>query len=174
MTIDVLGLGESIKRYKPTGNLTIGVNDISKFHEVDFLVCVDKINAFDEDRFKQIISSNCKKFFSHIKDWEYCFGDRFELIPNLVPINDYVNIKHEVSHSICSPFVAITVAIRYFNATTINMYGVDLNNHRHLSNELKQKRILKDFSLLNRKCAERGISLKVTKESILSKICESF
>ena len=39
MKIDVLGLGESLKEYKPSKNKTIGVNDIFKHHKVDYLVC---------------------------------------------------------------------------------------------------------------------------------------
>ena len=70
MKVDILGLGESLKEYSPSDNITIGVNDIFKFHPVDYLVCVDNPQRFSAERFNTIINSNHKKFYTHYKKYK--------------------------------------------------------------------------------------------------------
>lgn len=174
MTIDILGLGESLKRYEKNNNISIGVNDINKFINPDYVVCVDKLTAFNTERLETIKNSNCKLFYSYIEDWKPIFKERYVQIEKSYGISETTNIFKEISHSITSVFVACTVAIYYFKPTELRIYGADFNTHWNLSNPAKQQRVIKDFSLLQIKCNLAGIKLKVTKESILSNYLTAF
>lgn len=73
--IHVLGLGPGIEDYKSRpGVLTIGVNDIWKHVETDYVVCIDKLGAFSDDRLHTIAYCNPKKFFTCWQEWNYVRG----------------------------------------------------------------------------------------------------
>lgn len=174
MKYDVIACGESVLRYANTGNKTVGVNDCYRFYPVDYLVCVDKPSVFSVARLKIIKESTPKKFFTSLNDWE-----------NMIPAYEKINLAsgsgrvvelnnpNRVCHSICSPFVACVMAYK-LGAKEINLYGADFNTHHALSEDTKKKRVLKDFKALNEALLENGCILKVTKESLLSTIIESF
>ena len=55
MLAKVLGLGPTIKYYKPERNcITIGVNDIFKYHYVKYLIIRDLPESFSNERLKII------------------------------------------------------------------------------------------------------------------------
>lgn len=167
-TIEVLALGETINCYKPSGNITIGVNDIYKYVATDYIVVVDPPNRFHEmDRFNIIVESTPLKFFSnHV--WNV---PNFELIELQSPrgcCKQLDGTKYCYSNN--SAFVACVLAYK-MGANKIIIHGADFTNHAHLSNEHSLKRVLNDYAALNSELNKRGVQLWVSStKSALHKI----
>src|SRR6187402_127261 len=66
MICHVLALGPSIKQFKPDGNFTIGVNDVSKHHDPDVLMVISTLPV---ERADYVRVSQCKKLLSHMPVW---------------------------------------------------------------------------------------------------------
>lgn len=167
MTIDVLGLGETVREYKPTGNITVGVNDIFKYFPVDYLVLADPPQRFPEpDRFKTIMESTPKKFLCP-KKWPV---DNFEFIQLSAGRGMFKDFDTTYAFSNNSPFIACVHAYK-LGAKEIHLYGADFNTHETLSNEQSKKTILKHYKELRLELLKRGCELKVSsKKSLLSSI----
>lgn len=169
MTIEVLGLGETVSTFKPNENVTVGVNDIFKFHPVQHLILADGPKKFREpDRFKTIIQSTPEKF--------YCFEPWPVL--NFVRIHKALRGRGRTEdldtngfiYSISSPFIACVLAYK-LGGKNIIMHGVDFNTHNCLSKPHTLKKVIDDFKTLNLAFKVRGVSLFVSsRESALSKV----
>jgi len=170
MTIDILGLGESLSLYKPSQNITLGVNDIFRKQNVDYLVCIDKRAAFNDERLKVIDESKPKAFYSQLTEW----SNRKDF--NKIELqNSYPNIKcnidlNEYPKSVYSPFVAIAIAFKLFNPKIINLYGVDFKTHIHLSTKDNTDRILKHTQNLKNALSAKGCQLIVFGDGILTRL----
>lgn len=169
MPIDVLGLGETVREYKPCGNITVGVNDIFKYFPVDYLILADPPQRFPEkDRYKTIVESTPKKFLCP-EPWPV---NNFELI-KLAPGRGM--IKELDTHGVyCfsnnSPYLACVHAYK-LGAKEIRLFGVDFNTHEALSNEQSIKRIREHYSALNKEFLKRGVVMKVSsRASVLSSV----
>lgn len=168
MKVDVLGLGESIEQFKPSSNITIGVNDIWKHFPVDYLVLVDRPNRFNTERLNQIIDSTPMKFYSHIDEWK-------DLVPNFNKINlagPRGKIDNIESDDICysnnSTFVAVVIAYK-LGAKEINIFGADFNNHPNFNNRSIEVAI-NDFKGLFDYLKLKGIKINISKGSRLNEI----
>lgn len=162
MIIHILGLGESLKHYKPDGNITIGVNDIHKKHKTDYVVCVDHLTAFNKERLETILKTKCKGFYSQIVDWGL-------VVPNfkIIEFNRGRGILDELdSDRFCysnnSPFVACILAYK-LGAKKIILHGVDFIDHPHINGNSKEKALL-DYKNLNKAFLSRSIELFVGSE----------
>lgn len=169
MTINILGLGESLSRYIYDENKTIGVNDIWKKVQTNYLVCVDRPSRFEPERLEIIKTCKPEKFFSHITEWKQ-FHENYEHIDLCYEAK---LDSEQVRCSNNSTFVACIMAFR-LGAKNIQIYGADFKTHKTLQNEYKQFRILRDFGFINSEFKAKGVKLCCTKESILSQILESF
>ena len=165
MTIDILGLGGSVELFKHSDNITFGVNDIYRIFPVDFLVCIDSPNRFSPERLEIIKWSTPNAFISH--RWEYRGRNdymKIELMERTgLPIDldgDKINV------SVFSPFVATIVAYKMFEPEVINLYGVDMTNHPHLSS--KAEKIRSDWFPLKKALNERGVEVNVFGNGILA------
>ena len=168
MKIDVLGLGESLKEFKPSENITIGVNDINKYYPVDYLVCVDKPDKFTKDRLKTILDSNVKKFYTHINEWS-----RLKTKTQIIQLNGIRgSLKGIESNEFCysnnSTFVVVVLAYK-MGATQINIYGADFNTHPNFKNNLL-KTALEDFKRLFNYLKEQGVEINISKGSKLNEL----
>jgi len=166
MKIAVLGLGPSLNLFNYTDfELSIGVNDIWRFHKADVIVCLDKFSAFTPERLKVIHESKPKAFYSQIVIWD----TRTDFIKiNLQPgYPDHIcKIGPVFQKSFCSPFVACQVAYWHYGATEIHLFGVDLLNHPHLDQALCAK-IKIHFRHLKRALDEKGCQMIVHGKGIL-------
>lgn len=171
MIVDVLGLGESINRYKPNKNITVGVNDIFKHFRTNYFVCVDLPKKFTSERLRNIIDHK-STLYTHLDCWKV-YHPKVEMIQLA---NGRGNLKELDSEKYCysnnSTFVATVLAYK-LGAKRINLYGVDFSNHNHIKDNVKIQAI-QHFLDLSRELEERGVSLCVTKESSLSDYLESF
>lgn len=170
MKIAVLGLGPSLNLYNPEEyELSIGVNDIWRFHKTDVIVCLDKFSAFTPERLKIIQESKPKAFYSQIVIWDtrpdFRKIDFYPGYPDrLCTLDSRVFYK-----SFCSPFVACQIAYWHYGATEIHLFGVDLVNHPHLDASLCG-RIKIHFRHLKTALVLKGCQLIIHGEGILKDI----
>lgn len=164
MIFSVLGLGESVNEFINDGSITIGVNDIGKFHKVDYIVCVDRINAFTVERLKTIMKSKPNRFFSHLDEWKRIMPT-FELIEFSKGRGNLNDVDNTIAYSNNSVFVAIVMAYR-LGASEINIYGADFNTHPNFNGNMLSA-ALDDFKKLFDFLKDKGIKITVTKSSKL-------
>lgn len=165
MIVNVIGLGATAQEFKPDGNITIGVNDVQG---CDYQVIVDRQKAFSGERFERILnhvlSDKCKKLFSQLDEW-FLFDD-FELL-QLKAVHAHNNRWNEfIPSSNNSPFVACGVAYKYFGATEIRLWGVDMLDHPHLNGAMREQSV-KDFQLLQKILNEKGCRIIPHEKSYL-------
>jgi hypothetical protein len=177
MIIDVLGLGESIKNYNPSGNITIGVNDIFKYHKVDHLLVMDKPERFERERLKTIMLSTPKKFYSNCREENGTYTWQ-NLVNNFIPITPEKgrgNVKtldsDRYSISSNSTFTAVVLAYK-LGAKQINCYGLDFNTHPHLSSDRSLETIIEHFTKLRDELSKRYITVFVSSQN--SKLASVF
>lgn len=166
MIIDVLGLGESLSLFRPNkDNITFGVNDIFRYYPVDYLVCIDKPNRFNDERLKIIKQSAPIKFFSHLNEWDR--QPNFELIKlqQQFPTRVCDLDLEKIPKSVFSPYVAIALAYKLFKPSLINIYGVDMVSHDNLSKY--RDRIRTHFKYLKMALAKKGCQANVYGHGIL-------
>ena len=72
----------------------------------------------------------------------------------------------KINVSVFSPFVATIVAYKMFEPEVINLYGVDMTNHPHLS--AKAEKIRSDWFALKKALNERGVVVNVFGNGILA------
>ncbi len=170
MRYNILGLGESLAQYIPDNNKTIGVNDIFKYHNVDYLVCIDLPTRFKKDRLKTILNSTPQKFFTHhYSEWRPLVNNLQGL--NMSAGNDFSKLDKNdiIIHSNNSVFVACVLAYK-MGATEIIIYGSDFNTHPNFD-EQAIKTALRHFKNLYNELKKRGVNLFVcTSESKLSNV----
>ena len=170
MEIDILALGQSIDKYRDSGNITIGVNDIFKIHPVNNLVVVDTPSVFNATRLHTIINSTPNKFYSCSNDWRTMVSNfqhiKLDKFPGCL---DGLDDRELVCYSNNSAFVATVIAYK-MKAKRIVLYGVDFTAHHFLSQKEILQTQLKHFSNLHSKFKEMGVELYVAdKRSELSK-----
>jgi hypothetical protein len=165
--VAVLGLGTSLSEFNPSEfDLSIGVNDIWRYVKSDVVICLDKRTIFSYERLKVIDSCTPKAFYSQIVNWD--------TRPDFVKINfipgypdNFVQLEtRELHKSYCSPFVACQIAYKYYGATEIYLFGVDLTNHPHLDKVICDK-IKVHFRNLKKALEEKGCKLIVHGSGIL-------
>jgi hypothetical protein len=137
MKVAVLGLGPSLTEFKAEDyELSVGVNDIWRYHPSEAVVCLDKRQSFIYERMKVIDECKPKAFYSHM----VIYDTRPDFIKiNLAPgyPDGSCNIDTPyLQKSFCSPFVAVQVAWRYYFADEIHLLGVDLVDHPHLNKDV--------------------------------------
>jgi len=174
MTIDVICCGESSSRYKDSGKITIGVNDVYKIFPVQHLVVIDLPSAFKKERLRQILNSRPVKFYSQLEEWKPLMKT-FEYIEFANGSGNLSNFGRDkkIYYSNNSAFVAVVIAYK-IGGTDIRVYGADFNTHPNFTEENNLKKTLKDFKLLSLLLAENNCKLSVTKESKLSTVINGF
>lgn len=168
MTIDVLGLGESLSEYRG-GNISFGVNDIFRYVPVNFLVVLDVPSKFTPERLSVIENSTPEAFYAHKEEWSYH--------PNYVPIKlqhgqPDISIDMDsplIPHSKFSPFVAVIMAYKYFHADRIELYGVDMTSHKVLSQDNIALQIKQHWGVLTNELNIRGCEVVVHGKGLLVK-----
>lgn len=169
MTIEVLGLGESLSNYKPKGNITIGVNDIFKYHAVDHLVLLDPPFKFNPERLKTICESTPKIFHSHKPEWATITKSIFRRIT--LTLGGRGKLKQLDGPDFCysnnSPYVACVLAYK-LGAKKIILHGADFNTHKSFNDPLKKEMLqnaIKDFKNLFDEFSKRKVYLSVGSEA---------
>ncbi len=139
--IAVLGLGSSISEYKADGfAVSIGVNDIWRYHHTEAVVVLNPPKDFiPAERYKVVSECRPQSFYSQLV--------MYDTRPDFVKImlqGGYPDLICNLDSMIlpksyCSPFVACVIALKYYYADQIDVYGVDLLDHPHLKSDLCNK-----------------------------------
>ena len=167
--IAVLGLGESLKLWDYTMNdfeLSIGVNDIWSRVKTDVVVCIDPRHRFVGERLRVIETCRPRAFYSQLVTYDVLPNfHKIELAPNYPESS--INLSgNKVEKSYCSPFVACQIAYKFYNATEIHLFGVDMVNHPYLNSQLCDK-IKRHFTVLARALRENNCKFIVYGDGIL-------
>jgi hypothetical protein len=157
----VCGCGNSLNTLGETdNNILIGVNDVGRKIDPDYLVVVNSIPNFKLRRWEHVVSSNADAIFTHLKDLPMEHSERKVLI-NLgkfegVDINNFGFIDYTTN----SPYMAAIIAYQ-MGARKIGLIGVDFTpNHffdktgvhqinRDIDNVLRQYKNLADAFVQN-------------------------
>jgi len=166
--VAVLGLGDSLKEFINEGyDNVIGVNDIWQYVKTNVIVCVDYPKAFTPERLNVINNSKPDAFYSCMVIWDSRLDfKKIDLLPGYPDQICRLDMPG-LNKSYCSPFVAVQVAYRYYDAKEIHLFGVDLVNHPHLDKTLCDK-IKNHFRNLRTMLESKGCQLIVHGTGILS------
>lgn len=158
MQVNVLGLGESLKEYKPNGNITIGVNDVHSRVITDYVVCVDVPKAFNKERLKTILNTKCKGFYSQSDEWK-CIENfkQIEFNKGRGILDGFDSEKFCYSNN--STYVAVVLAYK-LGAKEITIFGADFITHPNFKSH-SFDRVIEDFKQLNFALKKRGVTLYV-------------
>lgn len=164
MKIFVLGLGPSIRAFRPTGHITVGVNDIARHVTPDILVTADPPGRFTPERRHIIATTESRVLVSMFREW-YGIHPRFRLIQSAKGrgiLDDLDSPRWVFSNH--STFVAIVMAYK-LGATEIETFGMDFSGHPALSKPHMIKTAITDLVNLRRALAARGVTLRACSES---------
>jgi len=147
--IHVLGLGPGIENYKGGYDQvrTIGVNDIWRHFDSDYVLCVDKIGSFEEDRFKIIVNCTPHRFFTCWPEWVYIRNMNFKQVEmieldNKVPgrggLVESLDSDRVIPFHVDSTFTATCLAYRMIRNEPgegkIVLFGCRFMGHHQLDN----------------------------------------
>lgn len=169
MTINVLGLGDTLQSFNHDGNITIGVNDIQRYVNTDYVVCVDHPSVFSPERLEAIKDSDCIGFYTQLEDWKQLVQN-----VNIIEFNRGRGLidgldTDKFCYSNNSPYVACILAYK-LGAKRIVLWGVDFNDHPHLNGASRDK-AFRDYKELQKALNKRGVSIEVgDNDSYLSTI----
>ena len=126
-TIVVCGCGESLNELtQPDRFTTIGVNDVGRRFDPDYLVVVNPRNQFSGDRFNYVESSRASYLFTQL-DLGLARENviKFDLgVHGGTDLSD-PNVLHFTQNS---PYVALCLAV-HMGASRIGVIGVDFTDH---------------------------------------------
>jgi len=155
-------MGSSLLSYSKVAHnhaIVIGVNDIAKYHPVDYLILIDPPSRFTKERMDVICNTDAR-IITIYYDWEKYLDFIYKV--EVAPIRSDISMLDSdyYVYSSNSPYVAAVHAYK-LGASEIVMYGVDFTNHKHLSGDEKIKRIKGDFYALYQALLERGVKLYI-------------
>jgi hypothetical protein len=170
--IHVLGLGPGIENYSNIDNIpAVGVNNIWDYYRADYVVCIDKIEAFSPERFKTILNCDPLFFFTCWQEWIIVRKDsrRSSILielDNLLPgrggLLDHLDSDDNIyPFHVDSTFTATCLAYRIIKDITgpgrIIMFGCRFHGHHQLKNILTA--IRECYSRLYQELLKRNITL---------------
>ena len=162
-TVLVCGCGVSLKEFAPeelSRFTTIGVNDVGRYFDPDFLLVLNRKSQFQADRFHYIQNSRAKHLVTHL-DLEVAHPCEIRFRLGKKNGTD-LGTKGVLPYTRNSPFVAIGLALQ-LGARQIGLIGVDFTDDHFfaktgehvLSKTLGQ--INQEFGNLNEECLRRGV-----------------
>ena len=172
-TIVVCGCGSSLTQLvAPHRFVTIGVNDVGRLFQPDYLVVLNPKHQFSGDRYRYVEESRATAVFSQM-------GLRLPSAP-VIPVRlgrrgGVDNIDPDVLHyTRNSPYLATCLAM-HMGARRIGLIGVDFTDH-HFFASTGQHSLMGEFEQIDREykrlgdeCARRGIEVvNLSAESRLS------
>jgi|SRR5579859_692271 len=162
-TILVCGCGKSLSEIaNPEQFLTIGVNDVGRLFQPDYLVVLNPKEQFRGDRFRFVESSRAKAIFTQLK--------LAIPHPHIVPIRLGKMGGVDFADPTClhytrnSPYLALCLAV-HMGATRIGLIGVDFTEDHFfartgqhpLSRQFPQ--IDREYKRLYESCRQKGIEV---------------
>jgi GT2 family glycosyltransferase len=128
-SIIVCACGESLNALTcPERFVTIGVNDVGRKFDPNYLVVVDPREQFKGDRFKYVETSRAGYVFTQRTDLDI---DHLNVVPFRLGSKDGTGFSNPdvLNYSVTTPYVALCLAV-HMGATNIGLIGVDFtDNH---------------------------------------------
>jgi hypothetical protein len=125
-TILVCGCGQSLNQLeRPEEFITIGVNDVGRKFQPDYLVVVNPPHQFTGDRFRYVESSQAKFIFTQL-DLGLAKDNVVKFSLGTQGGTDFSN-SDALNYTQNSPYVALCLAI-HMGARRIGLLGVDFTN----------------------------------------------
>lgn len=166
----VCGIGESLFSVKRSlsAYVTVGVNDIFRYYRTDFLVLLDRLAKFSDERLSHILAAreHCRAIFTpHVNDiHDHLSGGRAAVVKMdlkikapFMKLNVDLDSKDHLHCAITSPFTGISLAA-YLGAKRIGVVGVDFTNHE-LGSKTNLYEVNVDYGCMARACERAGILL---------------
>jgi hypothetical protein len=155
MIAHVLGLAESVRDFKPDGNVTIGCNDIYRYFETDYLFVV---SALSPARANFVENARPKKLFSTMSRWSA--HPCYEYIAHkMTPWkeNRPNTLGEWIYYSNNTPFIQASWAFNQ-GFKEIVLWGCDFTDHPLLKDDAIIKTYF-DFQGLKKAMKEKGVSM---------------
>jgi hypothetical protein len=163
-TIIVCGCGPSLKNFpiRPAC-VTIGVNDVGRRFDPDYLVVVNPPAQFPPDRRAAITESRARAVFTQYADWRLQHAPRVPIAFGSYGGVDVSN-PNVLHYTRNSPYVAVCLAL-HFGAARIGLIGVDFTNDHffgatgvhNLAGSLNE--IDAEYARLCVACASHGVEI---------------
>ena len=160
-TLIVCGCGESLNELaEPERHVTIGVNDVGRCFQPDYLVVVNPRGQFSGDRYRYVENSGARYLFTQL--------DPGPVRPPVVRFRlgrrggtDFSNpeVLHYTQNS---PYVALCLAV-HMGARNIGLIGVDFTDHHFFGRTGRHSlaphldRINREYAALAEACRARGV-----------------
>ncbi len=161
--IVVCGCGSSLSEFgDPARFITIGVNDVGRLFQPDYLVVLNARGQFHGDRFRYVEESRARAIFTQL-DLGLLHLNIIRFRLGLRAGTDFDD-PNALNYTRNSPYVAVCLAV-HMGARRIGIVGVDFTDHhffgstgRHpLASEFAQ--IDREYTNLRAACAQRGVEL---------------
>ena len=162
-TILVCGCGSSLSEVVcPERYITIGVNDVGRLFQPDYLVVLNSRQQFQADRFRYVEQSRATAIFTQLElGINHPHIVRFKL--GRFAGSEFAD-PDALDYSRNSPYLAVCLAV-HMGATRIGLIGVDFTDH-HFFGATGRHPLMADFSRIDREytalhnaCRARGIEL---------------
>jgi hypothetical protein len=162
--IIVCGLGTSLPLLEnPQDYVTIGVNDIGRIMQPNYLVVVNDHGSFTKERWSHIHATTVPHVFSHINTLN--IDDKSKIVH--MRLGKYGSFDWDselVSYTSNSPYIGVLIA-GYMGASKIGVIGVDFtpdhffakSGEHTLSRKLNT--INREYQMMYRAMENRGIRL---------------
>src|SRR5271166_3408413 len=126
-SIVVCGCGSSLNALTQPGHfITIGVNDVGRLFQPDYLVVVDPSERFKGDRFDYVRSSQAKYLFTQLDNLDVPHPKFVRFALGTKDGIDFSN-PDVLHYNVVTPYVALCLAI-HMGAANIGLIGVDFTN----------------------------------------------
>lgn len=162
-TMLVCGLGTSLNLLaEPERFLTIGVNDIGRRFDPDYLLVLNTRGQFSRERFAHIAGSRARAVFSHLK-LDISHPNFVQVVLGSYGAPDFSR-PERLAHTRNSPYVAVCLAV-YMGARRIGLIGVDFTDHHFFGETGRHplagtlSRMEQEYRDLVRACAAVGVEL---------------
>jgi SAM-dependent methyltransferase len=169
-TIIVCGCGESLNELtQPERFITIGVNDVGRRFQPNYLVVVNPPNQFTGDRFSYVVSSQAEYLFTQLNlglAREHIV--RFQL--GAYGGTDFSN-PNVLHHTQNSPYVALCLAV-HMGAKRIGLIGVDFTEH-HFFAQTGAHLLSPQLSVIDEQYKQLGKAIKARSVEVFNLSCKS-
>jgi hypothetical protein len=169
-SIVVCGCGTSVAQFKDYSDkfVTIGVNDIGRLFDPDYLVVLNDIESFSGDRFFYVKENNAHYVFTHIKNLAINEPEKLVKLKlgrfRALDLNNKYKSGHIIDYSTNSPYVACVLAY-YMGAKNIGLIGVDFTENHFFAEtgnhslSARLPKIVEEYKMLSDALHSNGVGL---------------
>lgn len=156
MTINVCGLGPSIKEYDGSG-ISIGVNDVWRHVPTTYLLVVNNLSRWP-DRHKYVVESKPEILWSQIGT--YASHPAYRFIGSWQRWSVGTVPKPGTQYSSNNSTFMAAARAKKMGATEIILWGVDFENHKDINGKILE-RAVSDFVTFAEAVKKQGCTIRL-------------